>query len=903
MRVLGGTVMRSILSGRRGRCDDSGASAVEFALLFPIFAMLTIGLITFGFALESYINVSQAARETSRFGATYPVATAGDIDAWLDKMGNVAAENAGITIGTTPPADYFICVKFVRAAAAGTPGTKMKTWGTLKSPGTSCTDSTMPDNRVEVQIVKPAPLDWLLGSADVKLTGDNTSRYEPALTSDHRFRHVRASGDSGVYAILYAVLMLVLVGTAAVVVDLATLRESRTSTRSAADSAVVAAASHINALSPAASNPREACRSAWLYLRQGLADLPDGSGSCSPALPVNGSACTTPQVATSANADWTVRITWPVPNLVGGQPNPLLLKPDSAPAQPSQQVLPAVDGSADGCSRIAVEVFKTNDLGFAGVFGVGGVPTRAASVGRAVPGGHLSEDVAALNILEPTKCEALTTSGQGGIQVNGFGTRSGIISVESDGKGGNPTCNGAGAVIHPNDNALNFIHANGSDGTIGGGLIESYALNPSAGNPGKAITNASRVSPAPTPLGARSGVTPVTSIYDCTGAMVCADGGGPSSPISRTPTGRPRRRRPRPLPTLGNWRTLPGDPAVPGFVCNGNSSTPAAIIPVGNWYINCSGGLKTQTLIVFQGGRVVTKGDVQVGSSGCLVLNVATTTCPTLTPGSATTLATMTPGPNGDAALLYIGGNGTLTTGSQAKLFLPQTFTFIKNGSTSLGGGAGSALFMTTPLATGTPLTALPCASTDVACSYGVFHKMVLWSEGSNDHIIGGQSAMGFEECFTHPTHTPTWPARRRPPSRTRSSGPSHSTSVAKPPSSWQPTPMPRSRDRLPASRSSASDLPFAALAHRDADVAGSGCAALTLAAEAEAEAGCTLHSPPRKPRDGTRTRSAGAAGEAADRPEERCEFWKWRADAFDSRSAQNRTRRLHSFCHWTVSC
>ena len=154
---------------------------------------------------------------------------------------------------------------------------------------------------------------------------------------------------------------------------------------------------------------------------------------------------------------------------------------------------------------------------------------------------------------------------------------------------------------------------------------------------------------------------------------------------------------------------------------------------------------------MFQGGRVVTKGDVQVGSSGCLVLNVATTTCPTLTPGSATTLATMTPGPNGDAALLYIGGNGTLTTGSQAKLFLPQTFTFIKNGSTSLGGGAGSALFMTTPLATGTPLTALPCASTDVACSYGVFHKMVLWSEGSNDHIIGGQSAMGLRGVLYTP--------------------------------------------------------------------------------------------------------------------------------------------------------
>jgi Flp pilus assembly protein TadG len=171
------------------RADDRGASAVEFALLFPIFFMVCIGMITFGFAFESWLNVTQAARETSRFAATYAVQTGGgDINTWLDKMGTVAAENAGITLSgpqATPPSDYFICVRFVNQAATPSPApqTTMKTWGTLQSVGTTCTNSSaLSDNRVEVAVVKPGPVQWLFGSATLKVKGANTSRYEPSLT-------------------------------------------------------------------------------------------------------------------------------------------------------------------------------------------------------------------------------------------------------------------------------------------------------------------------------------------------------------------------------------------------------------------------------------------------------------------------------------------------------------------------------------------------------------------------------------------------------------------------------------------------------------------------------------------------------------------------------------------------
>src|ERR1700757_3250980 len=53
--------------------SDEGAAAVEFALLFPIFMVLALGIINGGLAFSRQINVTQAAREASRFGSTYDI--------------------------------------------------------------------------------------------------------------------------------------------------------------------------------------------------------------------------------------------------------------------------------------------------------------------------------------------------------------------------------------------------------------------------------------------------------------------------------------------------------------------------------------------------------------------------------------------------------------------------------------------------------------------------------------------------------------------------------------------------------------------------------------------------------------------------------------------------------------
>jgi Flp pilus assembly protein TadG len=541
----------------------------------------------------------------------------------------------------------------------------------------------------------------------------------------------RRRDEAGVYAILYGLLMLVVIGVAATVVDLALMREGRASTRSAADSAAVAAASSLNPLDPSKADPRKACRTAWRYLRAGIDDLGAGSDSCdvlptAPAATCN--ATTAEKVASWTGGGYVVRVTWPVRD-----ESALMTAPDVAPGSVTQTVDASFDGT-NPCDRVGVEVTRTRSTVFAGALGVGDVTIGSASVGRAIEKGESKDVIAALNVLEPTTCGALKTSGQGSILVSGVGDQAGFIAVESDGRSGGNTCNGQGAVIEAATNNLNFIRADGPLGP-GTGLIQVYALNPSpSGNPPKAY-NSGPIQPTPTVLNERYGAKPVLDIFNCTVATSCAPGGsnwvdqletmygGTGVPASVWPTST----------SLGSFQTLPSA-AVPEFTCDGTASTPPIVVPTGNWYVDCPGGLKVAGLVVFRGGHVVTSGPVELGSQdACLAVNVpvnvSTPTCPT-----ADTVAnpdTTSPPPATDAVLFI--RSGRLYKVSQARLYMPQTFTYLQSGYTDLAGGSG-ALLMTTPIATTCGL--------DDACRNRHFRRLVLWSEGTAEHAIGGQSAL-----------------------------------------------------------------------------------------------------------------------------------------------------------------
>lgn len=72
--------------------QDSGASAVEFALVLMLLTVLLFGTIQYGYTFFEYIQVAHAAREGVRWGAL------GSTDAEIRAKANAAAP--GLNAGT-----------------------------------------------------------------------------------------------------------------------------------------------------------------------------------------------------------------------------------------------------------------------------------------------------------------------------------------------------------------------------------------------------------------------------------------------------------------------------------------------------------------------------------------------------------------------------------------------------------------------------------------------------------------------------------------------------------------------------------------------------------------------------------------------------------------------------------
>jgi Flp pilus assembly protein TadG len=80
--------------------SESGASAVEFALLLPLLMMILFGIIEFGFALYRQAILTNASREGARLGIvqSIPAITTGQINAAIDNYLTAAGIPAGNVI-------------------------------------------------------------------------------------------------------------------------------------------------------------------------------------------------------------------------------------------------------------------------------------------------------------------------------------------------------------------------------------------------------------------------------------------------------------------------------------------------------------------------------------------------------------------------------------------------------------------------------------------------------------------------------------------------------------------------------------------------------------------------------------------------------------------------------------
>jgi Flp pilus assembly protein TadG len=104
---------------RRNCSSEDGQTAVEFALVLPIIAVLLFGIVEFGVVFHDYVTVTDASRVGARKAAVSRLK--GDFGTSAETAAENAAESlkgAGLTVDcdstdwTTPGSDVFCTVSY-----------------------------------------------------------------------------------------------------------------------------------------------------------------------------------------------------------------------------------------------------------------------------------------------------------------------------------------------------------------------------------------------------------------------------------------------------------------------------------------------------------------------------------------------------------------------------------------------------------------------------------------------------------------------------------------------------------------------------------------------------------------------------------------------------------------------
>lgn len=157
------------------RRNSTGAAAVEFALLVPVFVMLTFGTLTAAVTAWEKIEISQAARDAARFGASYPIERGSDLQA----IARVAAAEGGWTsLADVSTRDGgYICV-----AQVGPTVLRRFATGTPDAGRADCfNDGTRTDVRIQVVIRRNGDVDAVLYRGRPRLQATSSIPYERPL--------------------------------------------------------------------------------------------------------------------------------------------------------------------------------------------------------------------------------------------------------------------------------------------------------------------------------------------------------------------------------------------------------------------------------------------------------------------------------------------------------------------------------------------------------------------------------------------------------------------------------------------------------------------------------------------------------------------------------------------------
>jgi hypothetical protein len=540
---------------------------------------------------------------------------------------------------------------------------------------------------------------------------------------------VSGDRDRGASAVLVAMALVVLIGGAALAVDLGALWLDRSADQKITDSAAAA-----GALEAVSGGGQEACESALAYAAVNTDEISSlNDAGCATAF---SASCTPGEFHELTSGRFTIRITYPV-----ADGDPLMT---SGIVGAGTQGLHADDGVA--CERVAVEVEATRDSLFAQVLGFDQGTTRVhtvATVSRNENGPPIN-----LLVLDRTGCRTILVRGNGGIIVdavienddagNPIGLVQGIAASDSDGSAG---CMSDGVIDIEGSNSL--LRADGPEGCAGQlgfhsvgaftagegcGLVQTYApgtpgCNPPACTPGSGGSNPPK--PEPTSLGSRMTRERVDHRFNCWGDYTSPPGGvgwaadpltGNQS-IDGCTTGDPDHiydlindvgDHPGKPVGLGIWKTWTTDLGKP---CTLDTSAPDVIVNA-NVVFDCP----TLTLKrhVTVNGNAVFDGNVAVTSSdGHLEVHNSL----------------------GSPGWAFFRG-GTLSKDGQASLTFNYTAVYMAKGSTvAMSGGAGSLTWI----------------APDSAGSDFDFDDLALWSDSSVTQNWAGQANLRMEGVFFTP--------------------------------------------------------------------------------------------------------------------------------------------------------
>ena len=151
---------------------ERGAGLVELALAIPVFVTIMLGTITSGMAINDDLQLTHAAREGARYGATIPVVEVFASGTWATNVRAVAIERFGDGLTAAD-----VCVALV----TGSPPSPISAAHTTKGDGTACYNdaaSGVSDDRVQVTVTKDTFIDTVFYRHDVTLLSEATAQHE-----------------------------------------------------------------------------------------------------------------------------------------------------------------------------------------------------------------------------------------------------------------------------------------------------------------------------------------------------------------------------------------------------------------------------------------------------------------------------------------------------------------------------------------------------------------------------------------------------------------------------------------------------------------------------------------------------------------------------------------------------